>query len=177
LCAAKQWQAVQSRLLATAPPAPAAEIFREDGELAENCFHLTVGYGAPLELVEGMLKLSKQDSEGRNLCAIPNNIDWLPLHYAALHGRNLSIAKLIIRENPLALFVTCLDRERSVIDGSWIDVKLTPAEVAAHYSNNIAMTALLRKCAQSVDEKDYAHVARCVRGDGAAIEKLCSLDE
>jgi len=102
LCRCDSWEAAGKRM-ETIPTQDAIEEMHQQDEEGHTAFATAV-VDAPVELLESMVELGKQDTKKRKIVMVCDKKDYYPMDLAAMHRSDAATIKLLARENPSALY-------------------------------------------------------------------------
>ena len=125
LCRCDSWEAAGKRM-ETIPTQDAIEEMHQQDEEGRTAFATAV-VDAPVELLESMVELGKQDTKKRKIVMVCDKKDYYPMDLAAMHRSDAATIKLLARDDPGALFFA-------------LNIALV------HNKKSAAVVSLLRKC-------------------------------
>ena len=96
LCDCGSWETVCARI-EKIPTQVAIEEMHEKDEERRTAFATAVVADAPVELLESMVELDKQDTKERNIMSVCNKDEMSPLALAAMHSSDTATIKLLAR--------------------------------------------------------------------------------
>jgi len=99
----------------------------EEGTQGRTTFAAAIDADTPVELLENIVELGKQDTKKRNIVIVRDKNGYPPLGHAAAHRSDTASIKLLAREHPGALHAA-------------LDIALV------HNKKSTAVVSLLLKC-------------------------------
>jgi hypothetical protein len=99
LCRAKKWDAAQELIERTKSDAETLSILVFYTQNGESPLTVACEESAPYELVKTIIRASKSDPRGRNVCDTAQR-QLSPLHHLAKHSSCIPTIKLVIRTSP-----------------------------------------------------------------------------
>jgi hypothetical protein len=138
-------------------------------------FSCAVAWGAPPDLVQRMLDISKVDTDkldtAKNIVTVTDTVSWLPLHNAAAFNPHIEVSELLIGEHPLGLLADATDED----DISGRITENTPLQLCNRYQGrdfaHEAVKGLLCSSTEAVMQADYPTLAALVFHN--RMERLC----
>jgi hypothetical protein len=120
----------------------------------------------PLTFIKYVLERSRLGPDKRNLLAIPNFVNGLPLLNAAFFNSNLKVHDLLFRENPEALLSKseCRTNDDDSYDEEEKTTLCTPLQVALQWNkdrpNYGEIITRYRECTAAVERGEYSTIQR-----------------